>query len=122
MPFSIRRKRIYDPSEPDDGVRILVDRLWPRGIRREDAQIEEWCRDIAPSSAIRKAFSHEADRFPAFAAAYREELDASEAAAAFLARCRGWLGQTNVTFLYAAKDTVHNNAAVLQARADDALK
>lgn len=70
----IKLKRIYDPVSPDDGKRILVDRLWPRGIKKEDARIDEWLKDIAPSDQLRKWFSHDPSKWEEFKRRYREEL------------------------------------------------
>lgn len=110
----ILTKRVYDGADDGDGVRVLVDRLWPRGVRKEAACLDEWCKGVAPSADLRTWFGHREERFDEFAAAYRHELDASEDAAAFVARCRAWLSQGNVTLLYAARSTTCNHAAVLR--------
>ena len=105
--------RIYDKSV-SGGFRILVDRLWPRGIRKEDAGIDLWIKEIAPSNELRKWFGHDPERYDEFSARYRQELDASPAAEDFLELCREKLAGQDVILLYAAKDEEHNNAAVLR--------
>jgi uncharacterized protein YeaO (DUF488 family) len=74
--LDVRTKRVYDPAEPGDGYRILIDRLWPRGVSRERARLDEWARDLAPSDGLRRWFGHEPNRFPVFRERYREELRA----------------------------------------------
>ncbi len=107
----IKLKRIYDPVSPDDGKRILIDRLWPRGIKKEDARIDEWLKDIAPSEELRKWFSHEPSKWAEFKRRYREELkDKRE----LIDRLRSEAGKGTLTLLYAAKDREHNNAVVLK--------
>jgi len=107
----IKLKRIYDPVSPDDGKRILIDRLWPRGIKKEDARIDEWLRDIAPSAQLRKWFSHEPSKWAEFKKRYREELkDKRE----LIDRLRSEAEKETLTLLYAAKDREHNNAVVLK--------
>lgn len=110
MPVQI--KRIYDPPHPGDGCRVLVDRLWPRGIAKANARIDEWLKDIAPSDELRKWFAHDPLRWPEFRKRYRAELKKKhEAALRSLAeRARS----DTVTLLYGAKDTAHNNAVVLK--------
>ena len=107
----IKLKRIYDAPAPEDGYRILVDRLWPRGQRKEAVQLDEWNKDIAPSPALRKWFNHQPERFEAFSAQYQEEL---EAKAGELDRLRDIARTKQVTLLYAAKDELHNQAIVLK--------
>ena len=114
MEHEVRIKRVYSPQEPDDGCRVLVDRLWCRGIKKEDAALAGWRRDIAPSTELRKSFAHQAARFEDFRGAYLKELDANEAAASFAGICREELLTRHVTLLYAAKDESCNNAAVLR--------
>ncbi len=104
-------KRVYETPSKEDGYRILVDRLWPRGQRKDAAQLDEWNKDIAPSPALRKWFDHQPERFPAFSAQYREELAAK---AADLDRLRDIAKKKQVTLLYAAKDEHHNQAIVLK--------
>lgn len=105
-------KRVYEQPDPDDGYRALVDRLWPRGMRKDKAAIDEWAKDLAPSAELRSWYHQDLDaRREEFAARYREELSASEAVEDFLRRTEG---QERVTLLYAARDTQHNHALVLR--------
>lgn len=103
-------KRIYDPPEPSDGFRVLVDRLWPRGVSKEHAQIDLWIKDIAPSDDLRKWFNHDPEKWPEFKKRYRAELDAHHEAVSHL---RSQIMKTGTTLLFAAKDAAHNNAVVL---------
>ena len=111
---SIKTKRIYTAPEVNDGIRILVDRLWPRGIKKESAAINAWEKEIAPSNELRKWFSHDAEKYPEFRRKYMEELDASEDAERFLGFVNEHFRSKNITLLYAAKDEEHNNALVLK--------
>lgn len=113
-PHRIRIKRIYESPEDDDGKRLLVDRLWPRGVSKERAALDGWPKEVAPSPDLRKWFNHEPERFPEFSAGYQAELDAGQASYEFATQCRTWLEQGNVTLLYAAKDPVINHASVLR--------
>jgi uncharacterized protein YeaO (DUF488 family) len=106
----IRIKRIYDPPEPGDGYRALVDRVWPRGVSHERARLDEWAKELAPSAELRRWFGHEPGRFEEFVSRYRAELaERPEPVAAMRRRAR----RQTVTLLYAARDTEHNNALVL---------
>ena len=106
-----RLKRIYDPPSPQDGRRVLVERLWPRGLRKADAALDEWLRDIAPSPELRRWYGHDPDRWPAFRERYRAELaDKPE----LLARLRSYRQEGPVTLLFAARDTERNSAVVLR--------
>ena len=105
-------KRIYDDPAASDGYRVLVDRVWPRGIKKVDAELDEWCRDVAPSNELRKSFGHVPERYPDFKKKYTAELDASGAALELAQRLSK---HTKITLLYSAKDTEHNQAVVLQA-------
>lgn len=108
--MSVQTKRIYEPPSPADGHRVLIDRLWPRGISKEKARIDEWARDLAPSDELRRWFGHRPERFEEFKARYTEELrDHAEAIAALRRRARSG----TVTLVYAARDSDHSNAAVL---------
>ena len=109
--MSVKIKRIYDPAERGDGYRVLVDRLWPRGVSRERAQLDEWARELAPSSELRKWFNHEPVRFDEFRSRYREELRERRPQVEDLRR-RARDGP--VTLLYAARDREHNDAVVLE--------
>jgi len=106
----VRTKRIYVAPEPEDGTRILVDRLWPRGVSKEEAQLEDWVKDIAPSDELREWFDHEPDRWDEFRERYRDELDdRPEQVQDLLEYARSG----TLTLLYAATDEEHNNAVVL---------
>ena len=107
----IKLKRIYDPYEENDGYRILVDRLWPRGISKDDAKIDEWIKDIAPSNQIRKWFSHDVSKWPEFKRLYFEELKTLNSLVNNLTKKQMY---NTITFLYAAKDEEHNNAVALK--------
>jgi uncharacterized protein YeaO (DUF488 family) len=107
-------KRIYESPDADDGARILVDRLWPRGIAKDRARIDLWLKDIAPSHDLRRRFHGKPDDWDAFLAAYAAEL-AAEAAQAAVQELRARLRKGPVTLLYAARDEVHNNAVALKA-------
>ena len=107
-------KRIYDAQSPEDGCRILVDRLWPRGISKERAALAYWRRDIAPSTELRKWYAHDLAHFAEFKAKYWLELEASDTAAGFLELVREHLKKENVTLLYGARDREHNHALCLQ--------
>lgn len=108
--MTIRTARIYDEPTGEDGYRVLVDRVWPRGIAKADAQLDEWLKEAAPSTELRKWFGHDPERFTEFAKSYRSELSGSEA----LGRLEEIASQqSTVTLLYGAKDTEHNQAVVL---------
>ncbi len=110
MAPDVRTKRVYDSAEPGDGYRILIDRLWPRGVSRERARLDEWARDLAPSDGLRRWFSHDPQRFPEFRDRYREELRGHiDRIDALRVRAR----QGPVTIVYGARDTEHNDAVVL---------
>ncbi|MGE7778264.1 DUF488 domain-containing protein [Chitinophaga sp. NPDC101104] len=107
----IKTKRIYEPPASTDGFRILVDRLWPRGIKKENAQIDLWAKDVAPSNDLRKWFHHDAGNWTEFEQRYRAELKASGAVESLLPEIRK---HKTVTLLYGARDEQHNQAVVLQ--------
>ena len=111
--YSIRTKRIYKAPEESDGIRILVDRLWPRGIKKESSEVKAWEKEIAPSNELRKWFNHDAEKYLEFRRKYMEELDASEDAEKLLEFVKEHIKSDNITLLYAAKDEEHNNALVL---------
>jgi len=106
----IRIRRAYEPPAPADGKRVLVDRLWPRGLARKTAALDFWLKDIAPTPALRKWFGHDPSRFAVFAKRYREELDANSDAVADLCEIAD---SGDVTLLYAAHDKQVNHALVL---------
>jgi len=108
----IRLKRAYDPVAVDDGARVLVDRLWPRGVRKDDLKLTLWLKEIAPTADLRQWFGHDPDRFEEFARRYRKELNANGGAVGDL---EDLLKHGRVTLLYSAHDTVHNDAVVLAA-------
>ena len=112
--FQLQIKRIYQPIAANDGFRILVDRLWPRGIKKETAQLDLWAKNIAPSPLLRKWFNHEADKFTEFAQKYQQQLTQNPEAQSFVELCYQQLQQQNVTLLYAAKDPCCNHALILQ--------
>ncbi len=108
---NIKLKRVYDPPSTEDGVRLLVDRLWPRGLKKAGARLDGWVREIAPSGALRQWFGHDPARWPEFQQRYFAELDA---------RPEAWGGVLEhvrngpVTLLYGARDPEHNNAVALK--------
>ena len=117
--MALQIKRIYDPFQESDGVRFLVDRLWPRGVSKENARLDGWLKDLAPSSRLRAWFGHKAENFDEFAALYRAELDASAKAQAAARQVVLKGRKTTVTLLYGAKDTKINHAAVLKEYLDE---
>jgi uncharacterized protein YeaO (DUF488 family) len=106
----IRVKRIYDPPDRPDGARVLVDRLWPRGARKEEAKLTLWLKDIAPSDELRRWFGHDPARFAEFSRRYRAEIAANKDAVSLMDEL---IKSGPVTLLYAAHDEEHNNAHVL---------
>jgi len=114
----IRVKRVYEPVDPSDGERYLVERLWPRGVRREALQLTAWLRDVAPSDALRRWYGHDPTRWPEFQRRYRAELLANPAAwQPLLAAARRGV----VTLLFSARDTERNSAVVLRAFLEEQL-
>ena len=107
----IRTKRVYDPPSGCDGRRILVDRLWPRGVAKDMAMIDEWLREIAPSTELRSWFGHDPQKWEEFRRRYAEELAGEQE---LLARLRAEASKGTVTLLFAAKDETHNNAVALK--------
>jgi uncharacterized protein YeaO (DUF488 family) len=107
----IKLKRVYEPAEPGDGTRVLVERLWPRGVRRSTLQLDAWLKDAAPSDALRRWFNHDPAKWAAFQKRYAAELDANTAAWQPLVQAaqRG-----TVTLLFSARDLDHNNALALK--------
>jgi uncharacterized protein YeaO (DUF488 family) len=112
MTDRFRFRRIYDEPAPDDGRRVLVDRIWPRGIRKEAAHIDEWLRDVAPSTELRKWFGHDPRRFAEFRRRYLTELREPEQKAA-LRHLRETADGGTITLLTASRDLEHSQAAVL---------
>jgi uncharacterized protein YeaO (DUF488 family) len=108
----IKLKRVYDPLEPDDGMRVLVERLWPRGVRREALHLDAWLKEVAPSDSLRRWFNHDSVRWAEFQKRYAAELDGNRPAWLVIleASKRG-----TVTLLFSAHDVEHNNAVALRA-------
>ena len=104
--------RVYDPPGVDDGWRVLVDRLWPRGLRKQDAQPDEWCKEVAPSTELRRWYGHQPDRFEEFARRYERELDQPDRSAT-VSRLRELARRQQVTLLTATKDVAISGALVL---------
>ncbi|MFT8676263.1 MAG: DUF488 domain-containing protein [Acetobacter sp.] len=113
---TLRVRRVYDPPHPDDGARVLVDRLWPRGVSKDRAHLTLWLKDIAPSTALREWFDHDPAKWGGFQDRYRAELEANPAA---VAQIMALAAQGPVTLLYGARDTQHNEAVVLAAWLED---
>ncbi len=111
---SLNLKRAYDSVSANDGYRILVDRLWPRGVSQEHAAIDLWAKKITPTADIRKAFHHEPDKFPDFKKQYLSELEKNPDMSAFIQTVSDRLKKGNVTFVYAAKDPVYNHVVILK--------
>lgn len=117
--MGIAIKRVYEEPAASDGKRVLVDRLWPRGVSKDQAALDDWCKDVAPSDELRKWFGHDPEKWPEFRKRFRAELDANE---------DGWQPLLDMarkarklTLLYGARDEAHNNAVVLKAYLDDRL-
>ncbi|HTG80791.1 MAG TPA: DUF488 domain-containing protein [Geobacteraceae bacterium] len=104
-------KRIYEPPVPEDGKRILVDRLWPRGLSKDDARLDEWLKEVAPSDELRRWFGHDPAKWEEFRRRYRQELKTQ---GEILERLRNEARKGTVTLLFAAKDEERNNAVVLK--------
>jgi uncharacterized protein YeaO (DUF488 family) len=103
-------KRVYEKPSPKDGFRILVDRLWPRGLKKEDAKIDLWCKNIAPSDELRKWFGHDPAKWDEFRRRYFRELDKLSADLSLLT---DKIGKGPITLLYSAKEKIYNNAVAL---------
>lgn len=108
--YRISIKRIYEPATRDDGKRVLVDRLWPRGVKKDDAKIDLWAKDVAPSKKLREWFHADTSQWEKFRTDYRAEL---RAAPEILDELLALNKETNLTLLYALHDTEHNHAQVL---------
>ncbi|HKV58138.1 MAG TPA: DUF488 domain-containing protein [Ktedonobacteraceae bacterium] len=106
-------KRVYEEADESDGMRVLVDRLWPRGLSKERAHIDLWLKEIAPSNELRTWFGHDPAKFDEFRRRYEAEL-ASDTGQAALTRLRELVHQQHVTLVYGARDSEHSNAAVLR--------
>ena len=112
MPSGIRVRRVYDPPSPDDGARVLVDRIWPRGLRKDAARLDEWAKDVAPSTELRQWYGHDPARFGEFRVRYLSELYGGPQRAA-LGRLRALASARPLTLLTATRDVEHSQAAVL---------
>lgn len=110
--MTVRIKRVYETPEPSDGTRILIDRLWPRGLTKDKAKVDLWLKDLAPSTSLREWFGHDPAKWEEFQRRYRAELHANQAAVAEL---RAQLQHGPATLVYGAKDEQHNDAVVLKA-------
>lgn len=109
--MNLSLKRVYEPPAGTDGVRILVDRLWPRGLSKEEAGIDYWAKNVAPSHELRRWYQHDEEKWPEFQNRYLNELKNNRTAVAEL---MGKLGKDHATLLYSSKETQRNNAAVLK--------
>ncbi|WP_113911248.1 DUF488 domain-containing protein [Roseovarius dicentrarchi] len=108
--MDIRTRRAYDEMAKNDGFRVLVDRIWPRGVSKEDLDLDDWCEDVAPSDDLREWFDHDPDKWSEFKTRYGKELDDNSAAKDLLDKAR----DGRVTLIYGAKDEEHNNAVALR--------
>ncbi|WP_233840294.1 DUF488 family protein [Dyella sp. 2HG41-7] len=117
--MSIAIKRVYEPAAKTDGYRVLVDRVWPRGLTKEDAALDVWARDLAPSTALRKWFNHDAAHWEGFRHRYASELDAHKS---FWQPLVTRAERHRVTLVYGAKDEEHNQAVALKAYLDSWMK
>lgn len=106
----VRVKRVYEPAASQDGYRVLVDHIWPRGVSKERAKLDEWAKELAPSAELREWFDHVPDRFPEFRRRYRAELKSQRQE---LGALREHARKGRVTVVYAARDEEHNNAVVV---------
>ena len=108
--MDVQLKRAYEPPARSDGYRVLIDRLWPRGVSKTDAEIDEWARELAPTTELRRWFGHEPARFDEFRQRYREELATHDDK---LRELRGRARKGPLTLVYSARDEEHNDAVVL---------
>lgn len=112
--MQLKLERIYTKPVDTDGYRVLVDRLWPRGISKVNAQLDNWVKEIGPSTTLRKWFNHEPAKYPEFVDRYQTELDENPLTASFISQVAEQLTKTNVILLFGAKDEQHNQAVVLR--------
>lgn len=115
----IKIKRIYDDKSTDDGIRILVDRLWPRGISKEDANLDDWWKEIAPSNELRKWFDHQEDKWSGFKMKYKKELDDMKSELSDKVDALDL--RKSIILLYGAKDEEHNQAVVLKEYLEEGI-
>ena len=111
-PAQVRLRRVYETPDPSDGQRVLVDRLWPRGLAKNKAAVDEWLKTVAPSDELRRWYGHQPEKFAAFRQRYRQELRATEQSGA-LGHLRQLASHGTVTLLTATRDIEHSQAAVL---------
>lgn len=111
---NVQLKRIYEQAEQSDGRRVLVDRIWPRGISKDRAQLDVWMKEIAPSAELCKWFGHVPEKFTEFSQRYQAEIQGDETRQECLSQLREWASEGTVTLVYAAKDEAHNQALVLK--------
>lgn len=109
----VQVKRAYEPSSRKDGYRVLIDRLWPRGIKKQELDCDEWLKDLAPSTELRKEFSHDPAHWKSFVGAYKKELRSPQARE-LLEKLGRQAAKRTLTLLYGARDEEHNNAVVLK--------
>jgi len=114
----IKTKRVYEPYEPSDGLRFLIDRLWPRGIKKEELKIESWLKDIAPSNELRKWFSHDPSKWEEFKKRYLQEIKEKPDYRRLIDIARN----NDITLVYSSKENVYNNASALKGFIEDELK
>lgn len=119
--MAIQIKPIYEPFQESDGIRLLVDRVWPRGISKEKSHLDGWLKELAPSTVLRRWFGHIPEKFPQFSEQYRKELDANPQAQTDLLQVIQQSRQHTVTLLYGAKNQQFNQAVVLKAYLDDKM-
>ncbi len=114
MPINL--KRAYDEAKKSDGMRILVDRVWPRGVSKEDAKLDEWVKEVAPSKELREWFDHDSKKYDEFKKKYKEELKSNKEQKEALENLKKWTKKhnKNITLVYGAKDEKHNQATVLK--------
>ena len=112
MPYQI--KRIYDALSANDGYRVLIDRVWPRGVSKERAHLDAWLKELAPSTELRKWFAHDPSKYAEFQRRYFAELEANSEAKSIIADLNQRSKSENITLLYSAKDEQHNQALVLK--------
>lgn len=118
----IKVKRVYDEVGKDDGKRVLVDKLWPRGIKKDEIKIDLWLKEVAPSTELRKWFSHDSTRWKEFCKRYKEELRMDEEKKIALSELTKIATREKLTLVYSAKDKEHNNAIVLKKLLEGLLK
>nr|CCB82188.1 protein of hypothetical function DUF488 [Lactiplantibacillus pentosus MP-10] len=114
MKMQLKLERIYTKPVDTDGYRLLVDRLWPRGISKVNAQLDDWVKEIGPSTELRKWFNHDPEKYPEFVKKYQAELDANPITPDFIRQVAEQLAKQPVILLFGAKDETHNQAVVLQ--------